>query len=199
MTEMDDSTTKPAGELEKSGSLQSTGTDQLPVMPHLISQITVAQGFSSGLEKKVRKKMMQANFQLIDGIKPQDEIEAMLAAQMVATHNTVISCVAFAMDPKQTSHACDQYLKHAEKLMATYTRQMAALDKYRGKGQQKIRIEHVNVEAGGQAMVGHIETGANQKPRRRAAKRTPKAIPDNPGQTLDMAAAAPEPAKRRKN
>ena len=123
----------------------------------------------------------------------------MLAAQMVATHNAAMECFNRAMMPNQSSLDCDQYFKHAAKLLSIYTRQMAALDKHRGKGQQKIRIEHVNVEAGGQAMVGHIETGANQKPRRRAAKRTPKAIPDNPGQTLDMAAAAPEPAKRRKN
>jgi len=34
---------------------------------------------------------------------------------------------------------------------------MAALDKHRGKGQQKITVERVNVAPGGQAIVGHVQ------------------------------------------
>ena len=33
-----------------------------------------------------------------------------------------------------------------------------ALDKHRGKGQQKVTVEHVYVHAGGQAVVGMVET-----------------------------------------
>ena len=51
------------------------------------------------------------------------------------------------------------HLKHAQKLMALYAQQVAALDKHRGKGQQKVTVEHVNVHSGGQAIVGHVETG----------------------------------------
>ena len=35
-----------------------------------------------------------------------------------------------------------------------------ALDKHRGKGKQKITVEYVNVEAGGQAIVGNVATSA---------------------------------------
>lgn len=31
-----------------------------------------------------------------------------------------------------------------------------ALNRYRGKGQQKVTVEHVTVNAGGQAIVGHL-------------------------------------------
>jgi hypothetical protein len=33
-----------------------------------------------------------------------------------------------------------------------------ALNRYRGKGQQKVTVEHVHVHAGGQAVVGTIQT-----------------------------------------
>jgi hypothetical protein len=32
-----------------------------------------------------------------------------------------------------------------------------AIDRRRGKGQQTVRVEHVTVQAGGQAIVGHVE------------------------------------------
>lgn len=52
-------------------------------------------------------------------------------------------------------------LKHAHKLMNPYTQQLATFNKHRGKGQQKVTVEHVNVHAGGQAIVGNVETGAS--------------------------------------
>jgi hypothetical protein len=36
---------------------------------------------------------------------------------------------------------------------------LTALNKHRGKGQQKVTVEYVNVESGGQAIVGNVETG----------------------------------------
>ena len=32
-----------------------------------------------------------------------------------------------------------------------------ALNRHRGKGQQKVTVEHVHVHQGGQAIVGHVE------------------------------------------
>lgn len=70
----------------------------------------------------------------------------------------------------------DQNLKHAVKLLGIYERQLAALDKHRGKGQQKITVEHVTVEAGGQAIVGNVETKAPAGGQPPAA--TPAALTD---------------------
>ena len=36
---------------------------------------------------------------------------------------------------------------------------MDALKKYRAKAQQTVRVERVNVESGGQAVVGDVSTG----------------------------------------
>ena len=86
----------------------------------------------------------------------------------------------------QTFEGREQNLKHAGKLLAIYSRQIEVLDKHRGKGQQKVTVEHVHVEAGGQAMVGHIETGKTAGARRAGAEPEVKTIPDDPGETIDM-------------
>jgi len=44
----------------------------------------------------------------------------------------------------------------ASKLLRTYTAQVEALAKIRRKGEQKVRVEHVHVHCGGQAIVGSI-------------------------------------------
>jgi hypothetical protein len=47
----------------------------------------------------------------------------------------------------------------AVKLLRTFTMQVEALQRYRGKGQQKVTVEHVHVHAGGQAIVGAVTPG----------------------------------------
>lgn len=98
-------------------------------------------------------------FELYESLEPADGAEGMLAVQMVGTHNAALECLRRATLPNQTFEGRDMALKHAEKLMALFTKQLATLDKHRGKGQQKVIVEHVNVEAGGQAIVGNVETG----------------------------------------
>ena len=41
---------------------------------------------------------------------------------------------------------------------------LEALNRHRGKGQQKVTVEHVHVHAGGQAVVGVVATPAGQGP-----------------------------------
>ena len=70
------------------------------------------------------------------------------------------------MIPEQSTATRDSCLRAAQKMMALYTRQLEALNRHRGKGQQKVTVEYVNVEAGAQAIVGSLETG-NRRPEKR--------------------------------
>jgi hypothetical protein len=45
----------------------------------------------------------------------------------------------------------------ANKLCRTYAVLLDALNRHRGKGQQKVTVEHVHVHSGGQAVVGIVE------------------------------------------
>lgn len=94
----------------------------------------------------------------IVGAKPKDEIEGMLAAQMVAAHNAAMECYRRSMLPEQSFEGRSENLSQANKLSRTYSTMVEALQRYRGKGQQKMTVEHVHVYEGGQAIVGQIST-----------------------------------------
>jgi hypothetical protein len=85
-------------------------------------------------------------------------MEGMIAAQLLATHNATMECYRRAMIAEQTLEGRRENLNQANKLARTYATLIEALNRHRGKGQQKVTVEHVHVHAGGQAVVGMVET-----------------------------------------
>jgi hypothetical protein len=125
-----------------------------------------------------------------NSLEPSDGAESMLAQQMVGTHFAALECLRRAALPKQTFEGRDMALKHAHKLMTLYARQLETLNKNRGKGQQKVTVEHVHVAAGGQAIVGNVEAG------HRANEETgDRAIDHKPDVPSDLA-ATPKTARK---
>ncbi|WP_323762740.1 hypothetical protein [Maricaulis sp.] len=49
-----------------------------------------------------------------------------------------------------------------ERFTRIYTQQLDALNKHHGKGQQKVTVEHVTVNEGGQAVVGSVGGAASR-------------------------------------
>jgi hypothetical protein len=97
------------------------------------------------------------NFMLsvIKGIAPRDEVEAMMAAQMAAVH---MSTMTFArrlahVDNIQQQDSAERAFN---KLARTFAVQMEALKRYRTGGEQKVTVQHVTVNEGGQAIVGAV-------------------------------------------
>ena len=92
-------------------------------------------------------------------LEPRDAIEAMLVAQMTATHVAMT-----AMAGKLSKHTMHQTRESCERSMTrlgrVYVTQMDALKKYRRKAQQVVRVERVTVHEGGQAIVGDVRHGA---------------------------------------
>ena len=117
-----------------------------------------------GLAKDEINAIIQRALDQFESIKPTDATESMLATQMIGTHAAAAECLRRAMLNEQNAVWFDLAMKHAQKLMTLYTKQLATLDKHRGKGQQKITIERVNVESGGQAIVGNVDAGAARLP-----------------------------------
>ena len=124
----------------------------------MASQAVYALGTdNTSPENKVRSQ--QSCLEAMAGIAPQDEIEGMLAVQMIACHSAAMGCFRRAMIQDQTFVGRNQNLNFANKLARTYALHMEALDKHRGKGQQKVTVEHVHVHQGGQAIVGNVASG----------------------------------------
>jgi hypothetical protein len=60
-------------------------------------------------------------------------------------------------DDGQTFEGRRENLTQANKLSRTYSTLLEALNRHRGKGQQKVTVEHVHLHSGGQAVVGVVE------------------------------------------
>src|SRR5262245_2904656 len=79
-------------------------------------------------------------------------------AGLLAWHgNASMECYRRAMLNEQTFEGRQENLNQANKLSRTYATLVESLNRHRGKGQQKVTVEHVHVHAGGQAVVGSVE------------------------------------------
>ena len=145
--------------------VKSTGSKDLEIHLARVRELTSAIWLPGDLPEKERDRKVLAAVNMFSELKPQDGVEGMLATQMVATHSAAMECMRRAMLPEQSSEARDMNLRNANKLLQTYARQLEVLNKHRGKGLQKITVEHVTVEAGGQAIVGNVAAAAGEATR----------------------------------
>ncbi|MGX5806309.1 hypothetical protein ACWGS9_34950, partial [Bradyrhizobium sp. Arg314] len=101
-----------------------------------------------------------SNFALaiVTGIAPKDEVEALLASQMAAVH---LATMTFARRLAHVDNIVqqDSAEKAFNKLARTFAAQVEALKRYRSKGEQRVIVERVTVEPGGQAIVGNVAHG----------------------------------------
>jgi|SRR5262249_12872156 len=153
-------------------------------------------------------KQTRATIQALIGIAPNDEMEGMIAAQLIASHHAAMECYRRAMFREQTFEGRRENLSQANKLSRTYATLLEALNRHRGKGQQKVTVEHVHVHQGGQAIVGNVQSpggGFASKSKEQAhaiayAPGTPLPCPDTARETVPVASDAerPLPDARRK-
>jgi hypothetical protein len=97
---------------------------------------------------------------VIKGVKQNDQLEAMLAAQMAAIHMLTMKFVR-DLATAETSEQYDIFERGLNKLTRTFTTQMETLKRYRTGGEQKVTVRHVSVNDGGQAIVGNVTQAAN--------------------------------------
>ena len=105
---------------------------------------------------------------MVKGVQPRDQIEAMLAAQMAAVHNATMT-FARRLNHVDNIPQQDSAERAFNKLARTFAAQVEALKRYRSAGDQTVRVEHVTVNEGGQAIVGNVATGGRGSPRKTEA------------------------------
>lgn len=135
------------------------GTTEDAFAEHLLGQLLVS--LQRGKEVLPAEATINGALAALHGIAPRDEVEAMLAAQMVATHAAALDLLGRALRGEYRATLQDSG-NLAVKMLRTYTAQLEALQRYRGGGQQRIVVERVTVNRGGQAIVGHVEAGAGR-------------------------------------
>jgi len=134
--------------------MAAVGTTDMKFFNGLIGQLVDA-GSKNG---QPAEEIVNFTLSAITGVEPRDQVEAMLAAQMAVIHAHTMAAAKKLMNAE-----CPEQQDSAERalnrLARTFTKQMEALRKYRNGGEQKVTVEHVTVNSGGQAIIGNVETG----------------------------------------
>ena len=129
-----------------------SGTENADLQSKLLTQAVEAVPDFVGQELKSFDIVAAA----LHGVGPKDELEGMLAVQMVAAHTMAMECLKRAALPNQIDLGVDVNVNRGTKLIRTFASLTEALSRYRGKGEQKMIVEHVHVHKGGQAIVGPV-------------------------------------------
>jgi hypothetical protein len=144
---------------QEKGQLKLLGGSHSDEFNTVLANQAIQTLWTSNSDKDRVGKQRSAVIGALVGIGPGDELEGMLATQMIAAHNAAMECYRRAMIDEQTFEGRKENLSQANKLSRTYTTLLEALNRHRGKGQQKVNVEHVNVHSGGQAIVGVVGPG----------------------------------------
>src|SRR5262245_644949 len=130
------------------------GTTDADFINSILNQLANATGKGSAADED------HLNFVLsvLAGVAPRDRIEAMLAVQMALVH---LASITFTkrLAHVETIPQQDSSQNALNKLMRTFTNQMETLKRYRSGAQQTVKVEHVHVHEGGQAIVGNVQAG----------------------------------------
>jgi hypothetical protein len=166
------------------GVLKQIGGSQSDRWNNALANQAVQTLWLKHSDEKTRGKQYGATVAGLMGIGPRDELEGMLAAQLLAAHNAAMECYRRAMLGEQTFEGRRENLSQANKLSRTYALLLDALNRHRGKGQQKVTVEHVHVNAGGQAIVGVVHSDEVNSENSEEKADAPREIPYAPDTPL---------------
>jgi hypothetical protein len=131
--------------------MEALGTADYDFFSGLLQQLS--NGSSRG--GKVDEKLLNFMLSVIKGIRPRDQIEIMLAAQMAAVHEAIMTFTR-RLAYVETIPQQDSAERALNKLARTFATQMEGLQRYRNGGEQKVMVQQVSVNEGGQAIVGNV-------------------------------------------
>ncbi len=131
--------------------METAGTTDPDLMCYLMGQAADSIRGTKDPDARTLNKAVAA----LAGIGPRDELEGMLAVQMIAVHHLAMECMKRARR-SQPIEGMNYHINCATKLQRTFVAQVEALNRYRGKGQQKVTVEHVHINKGGRAIVGAV-------------------------------------------
>jgi hypothetical protein len=150
------------------------GVADRDAMDGILRQL-VRASVSGGSPDEVNLSFMIA---MVKSIRPQDSVEAMLVAQMVAVHVMAMRCaqhLATAGDIAQHDSAA----RALGRLARTFPAQIEALNRYRSQGEPAITVQNLSVGDGGNAIVGNVTQHASvivpDRHPASAARQAPKA------------------------
>jgi hypothetical protein len=101
---------------------------------------------------------MNAALAMIEAAEPQNEIEGALAVQMACTHTAAISVLTRFGGGGASERWAVALASAAARLLRAYSGQVETLRRLRHGGDQYVRVEHVHISEGGQAVIGNVQS-----------------------------------------
>ena len=99
---------------------------------------------------------------MIAAFAPKNEMEAALALQAACAHMAAMAVMARIGGAGGGPQRLPGLASAAAKLLRAYCTQVETHRRLRGGGEQNIRVEHVHVHEGGQAIVGAVNTRSRE-------------------------------------
>jgi len=99
---------------------------------------------------------------MIAAFAPKNEVEAALALQAACTHMAAMAVMSRIGGAGGGPQRLPGLASATAKLLRAYCTQVETYRRLRGGGEQNIRVEHVHVHEGGQAIVGVINSQTHE-------------------------------------
>ena len=108
---------------------------------------------------EITEKINQGAVDLYHGLEPKNGLEAALSMLMVGVTNTSLDCMSIAARvPPQEMECRELNMRYGLKGAQVVAQLAETLERIRGKSPKNVRVGKVNVESGGQAIVGNVST-----------------------------------------
>ncbi|PCJ19188.1 MAG: hypothetical protein COB02_09075 [Candidatus Cloacimonadota bacterium] len=131
----------------------TTGTDQPNLQKQLLIQATNATSILAPKEK-----IYNTTAESLFALGSKNELEGMLAVQLVSLHNQAMTSMGKSstlLKEGGPSERLDKAINRTCKLLNTFYKGVQIREKIKNK-EQKIRVEHIHINDGGQAIIGDV-------------------------------------------
>jgi hypothetical protein len=148
-------------ELGEALTMEALGLTSSNVLGAIIDNISNLAVVNGTLDEARFNRLLAT----VRSVEPADELEAMMAVQMAAIHDATMTH-ARRLHLAGNAETLERNEKAVNRLARTFAAQMATLKQYRSGGVQKVIVQHVHVNEGGQAVVaGELNGGGHKRER----------------------------------
>jgi hypothetical protein len=133
---------------------KSLGTASSDFVNASLLQLQGAAQLPSG---GISETAINAALAMIEGAAPQNEVDGAIAIQMACAHAAAMTVLTRLGGGGGTERRVLAFASAAARLMRAYAVHVETLRRLRHGGDQYVRVEHVHVNEGGQAVIGNVK------------------------------------------
>lgn len=137
-------------EVMKEALYQLTGAQDLEVAQEIIDRAVNAMPLTHGKEHNTN-----VVYQSLTNAHVKDAVEAKLCVQSTSLYAQGMHYLSRA-EKAELIYQADYFMKCAIKLLRLHNETIETLARYRRKGEQRVVVQHVNVNDGGKAIVSNL-------------------------------------------